>query len=130
MRIVLWVGNEANQKALANKIHQKFPLTAIVLETKKIRNKITIGKLIDKALEKLFLAKIGKAWFGMLDYYRKKYPSYPDVPLLNTENINSDDAYEFSRKYEPDLVIVSGTRLIKNKLLSVSRTVGIMNLHT
>src|SRR6266496_4394370 len=130
MRIILWIGNESNQKALANKIHQKFPLAAIVVETRKVREKITLSKLVSKVFEKVFLAKIGKAWFGMLYYYRQKFPSYPDAPFLNTENINNDEVYEFTRKFDPDLVLVSGTRLIRDRLLSISPSVRIMNLHT
>jgi methionyl-tRNA formyltransferase len=130
MRIILWICNEPNQKALSNKIHQEFPLTAIIVETRKVRKKITLTKLISKGFEKLFLAKIAQAWFGMLKYYRQKYPSYPDAPLLNTENINGNEVYEFTRKFEPDLIVVSGTRLIKDKLLSITPSIGIMNLHT
>jgi methionyl-tRNA formyltransferase len=130
MNIVVWIGKDANQKALANKIHQKFPLAAIVVENKKIRRRITAQKLISRVFEKLFLSIIGGAWFGMLDYYQKKFPTYPGVALLQVENINSDDTYHFTKKFTPDLVIVSGTRMVKEKLLSISPSIGILNLHT
>lgn len=130
MKIVLWIGKDANQKALADKIHQKFPVAGVVVESKKIKRKITAWYLISKTFEKLFLPAIGRAWFGMLGYYEKKFPVYPPVPSLEVENINSDEAYEFTKKLQPDLIIVSGTRLIRDKLLSISPSIGIMNLHT
>jgi len=130
MRIILWIGKESNQKALANKIHEKFPLTAIVIEEKKTRKKITIGKLVGKVAEKIFLGKIGKAWFGMLDFYSRRFPLYPEVATLTVENINTTEVYEFTRKSQPDLIMVSGTRLIKDCLLSIAPPIGIMNLHT
>ena len=69
MRIVLWIGNEANQKALANKIHQIFPLTGIVTETRKSKSSLTVKKIGAKIVEKIFLAKIGNAWIERLRYF-------------------------------------------------------------
>jgi methionyl-tRNA formyltransferase len=130
MNIVLWLGNEANQKALANKIHQKFPLVGIVTETRKGRSAVTIKKLAGKIIEKLFLSEIGDAWIGMLKYFEKLFPFYPKVPLLNTENINNENVLVFTKNLNPDLIIVSGTRLIKKDLLAIEPGIGIMNLHT
>lgn len=130
MRIVLWVGNESLQKALAHKIHHQFPLTAIVIETRLNKRKITLQSLVEKGIEKLFLSQISKAWYGMLRHYEKQYPIFPNVPVLDVENINSENAYAFTEKYQPDLIIVSGTRLIKKKMLSLKPSIGILNLHT
>lgn len=130
MRIVLWIGNEANQKALANKIHEKFPLAGIVTETRKSKSNLTIKKLGVKVIEKIFLSNIGKAWHNMLRHFQQLYPLYPRVPLLDIENINNDVVYRFTKELQPDLIIVSGTRMIKEKLLSIEPAIGIMNLHT
>ena len=130
MKIVLWIGNEANQKALANKIHEKFPLAGIVTETRQKKSTLTVKKIFVKLIERLFLGKIGKAWFGMMKYYEKRFPVYPAVPLLNTTNINDDKVFLFTTEKNPDLIVVSGTRLIREKLLSISPVLGIMNLHT
>lgn len=130
MRVVLWIGNDSNQKALANKFHEKFPITAIVRETKRNKRRITIRKIFEGGIEKIFLNRIRSSWFGMLDFYNTKFPFYPQVPLLDIANINSDEVYEFTKNIRPDLIIVSGTRLIKEKLLSLKPTLGILNLHT
>jgi methionyl-tRNA formyltransferase len=130
MKIVLWVGNEPNQKALANKIHLRFPLTGIVTETKKEKLELTSKNLVGKIFSKIFLSKIGKSWWGMKHYYEKKYPRYPSIKLLDVENINSDSSYCFTKELDPDLILVSGTSLIKDKLLSIKPKIGILNLHT
>jgi methionyl-tRNA formyltransferase len=130
MKIIMWIGNEPNQKALANKIHEHFPLTAIVTETRKKNRKLTIGKVFEKGLEKVFLPAIGKAWFGMHQYYERIYQDYPSVPLMNVENVNSEEVYSFTNEKDPDLILVSGTRLIKHRLLSLRPSIGILNLHT
>ena len=60
----------------------------------------------------------------------KDYPIYSHVNSIIVENINSNESYEFSNKLNPDLIIVSGTRLVKEKLLSILTTIGILDLHT
>jgi methionyl-tRNA formyltransferase len=130
MIIVLWIGEEANQKALANRIHAKFPIAGIVTETKRKKSSVSVNKIPGKLVEKIFLSKIGKAWFNMLDHYKNLYRDFPPVSLLNVENINDDKVYEFTKEFSPDLIIVSGTRMIKEKLLSIQPAIGIMNLHT
>lgn len=130
MRIVLWVGNKANQKALANKIHAQFPIAGIITESRAQKEKLTIKYLSTKIIEKLFLGSIAKAWHQLKHHYDKKYPHFPAVEMLDVENINSSAAYEFTQKLQPDLIIVSGTRLVKEKMLAIKPTVGILNLHT
>jgi len=130
MKIVLWIGNEGNQKALANKIHARFPLTSIVRETRKTKRNITFGLLFEKVIEKIFLSSIGKSWIKMKGYYNSKYPEYPATNILDVENINSEAAFNFTKEIAPDLILVSGTRLVKEKMLSIHPRIGIMNLHT
>ena len=65
MKIVVWTGNEPNQKALVNKIHSLFPLTAIVSESRTSHNNISFSRLAEKAVEKAFLPAIGRAWMEL-----------------------------------------------------------------
>lgn len=130
MNIVLWIGNDPNQKAFANKLHEIFPISAIVTETRHTKKKYTVRLIIEKVIEKISLSAIGKAWWKMLKNYDEKYPKYPDTANLDVENINSQIAYDFTEKYRPDLILVSGTRLVKEKMLGISPSIGILNLHT
>jgi methionyl-tRNA formyltransferase len=130
MKIVLWLGNEANQKALANKINSVHPVAGIVTESRKHKTKLTASKLFEKVIEKLFLGQIGKAWWGMKSYYDAQYHAYPATKLIDTENINSQEAFDFTSQINPDLIIVSGTRLIKKNMFLLNPGIGILNLHT
>lgn len=130
MRVVLWIGNEANQKALANRINQEFPISGIVTETKLSKRKISLRKIFEKLYEKVFLSTIDKAWWGMKAKYEHSFPTFPPVKILDVENINSESAFQFTQELAPDLIIVSGTRMIKEKMLSMSPSIGILNLHT
>src|SRR6266496_1099725 len=109
MKIVLWIGNQSNQKALANKLHSVLPLSGIVMEARKRKNKMTFSKITGKVIEKFFLSDISRSWFGMINAYERKYPTYPETNLLNVDNINSEAVYHFTNDLNPDLVVVSGT---------------------
>ncbi len=130
MRLLLWLGNEANQRALACKLSKEFTIVGIVSETRKHKRKITLRKLVEFAFEKIFLSKISKAWTGMQSHYESLYPHYPETASIDVENINSEEAFRFSQNLNPDLILVSGTRLVKDRMLSVEVNHGIMNLHT
>lgn len=130
MRIVLWIGKDSNQKALANKINRIYPVDGIVIEKKNYKRKFTFDLLLDKFIEKIFLASIAHAWKFMLSRYDNEYSRYPDTKIIEVENINSQSVYEFTSQLKPDLILVSGTRLIKENLLSLKPTIGILNLHT
>jgi len=130
MKAVLWLGDESNQRALANKMAKAIDISGIVLEKRKRKKRIGIKDLFRKSIEKLFLRRIGSAWFGMKKYYDERYPSWPDVPLHETDNINRPEVYDFTVAHSPDIIIVSGTSLIRKKLLSIRPLIGIVNLHT
>lgn len=130
MRVVIWVGNESNQRALVNKLHAAVEVVGIVTESRPGKRKITPGKIIEKIVEKLLLRSVSIAWLGMKQYYQERYPTWPEVPLLDTVSINTDDVFEFTRNLAPDLIVVSGTSLVRKKLLSINPSVGIVNLHT
>lgn len=130
MRILLWIGQGENQIALANKLSDKYTIVGIVVEKRKTPKKFTIKKIVSKVIEKIFLNSIDKAWFRMLAYYKNKGNSLKNIKTLFVENINSSYVYDFSNECNPDLIIVSGTRLIKEKLLSIQPKIGIINLHT
>ncbi len=130
MKIVAWVCNQSNQKALINKIQKLYPIAAIITETPKSKRKITFKLLFNALIEKTLLRRTSKLWWDTLKYYDNKFPEFPELSKLNVENINSEEAYNFTTALKPDLIIVSGTRMVKSKMLSIQPTIGIINLHT
>lgn len=132
MKIVLLCNPQHNQVALANKIAQQFKLAGIVIEknTAAKKNIFSLAALMEKILNKTIFVSLRNAWFGMLDQYKKQYPSFPRVASLNVENINSEETVNFIKKINPDLIMVSGTSLIRKKILELDLPFGIINLHT
>lgn len=130
MKIVLWCGSEPNQQALAHKIHQEFPLAGIVIEKKASARKLTLKKIFEKLTEKIFIPSLDHAWKNLMSEYSRLFKGFPSTRKINVENINSDEAYRFTEQLHPDLILVSGTRLVKDKMLSLHPRIGILNLHT
>lgn len=130
-RIVCWVGDAPNHRALVAKIATKYDVAGIVVDRKKQLNKksgvtITWKKIIDK----LRFGKIDAVWTKLQEHYRRQFPDWPEKPMLFTDSINSNDAFAFTKHLQPDLVIVSGTSLVKEPMVSFPLSTGIMNLHT
>lgn len=130
MKIVLWVGRGHNQVALANKIHKTHPLAGIVLERPLPVKKGTPKVILSKIYEWLFLSEINHAWFGMINHYKRQYQKWPDIPVIDVNNINASIAQSFTKAFTPDLIMVSGTQLVKKSTLSAFSGTRIMNLHT
>ncbi|MBS1759493.1 MAG: hypothetical protein JST23_05140 [Bacteroidetes bacterium] len=130
-RIIIWCGNAANQKALANKIAKQFNVVGIVVDAHigagGKHKKVT---LIKRIIDRIRFAPIYNAWKNLMHYYDGQYIQWPDVPIIKVNSINESATEKFSKELKPDLIIVSGTAIIKEPLVSLSLSVGIMNLHT
>jgi methionyl-tRNA formyltransferase len=129
-RIVVWCGDAPNHRALAHKLHGQFGVAAIVVDQKKKKNKKAKASLVSRIWDRFRFREIYDAWKSMISYYAGRYPQWPDVPLHFTPSINSDDAFEFTKKFDPVLIVVSGTGLVKEMMLNIGAKIGIINLHT
>ena len=131
LRIVIWCGAAANQKALANKIAAQFDVTGIVIDThsgkKKKRKLFQLPAIL---WDRFRFRTIYNAWKNLISYYDSKFPRWPESPQLKVSNINDKETERFTKELQPDIIIVSGTALIKEPLISIPVSIGIINLHT
>lgn len=130
MKIVLWIGNGANQKAFANKLNSLYPISTIFIESRKKKKTLQLSKVITKILDLTIFHSIHRAWNNLMSYYNETFPRLPEVKCFCVSNINDESVYNETSKINPDLILVSGTSLIKEDLLKIHSTYGIMNLHT
>jgi folate-dependent phosphoribosylglycinamide formyltransferase PurN len=129
--IVCWIGDAPNHWALASRFSGAFGVAGIVVDKKRSANsRRGWMKLLNRAIDKFRFGKIDKAWSNMQDYYRQRKDIPSSVPILEVDNINDPAVKEFTEKLGADLVVVSGTSLIKEPLVSLPLKRGIMNLHT
>ena len=131
MRIVLVAGNQPNQKALAHKVAAEFELAGLVLEKSAppIR-RLSLDKVLKKVKDLLFYKRIADAWKNLMAYYDGKYASFPEVKTFLTESANSPDTFTFIKSLNPDLIMISGTSLIRKPFFELNPPMGIVNLHT
>lgn len=131
MKIVLLCSDNPNQIALANKIANRFNLTGIVIETSKNKMKsLSFSKAREKILDRTLFYSIRKGWKNMSEYYGKVYPAFPEIEKIITAKINSPETIRFIEKLKPDLLMVSGTSIVKKEILNLVIPKGIINLHT
>ncbi len=129
--IVIWCGDAPNQRALAHKIAAKYNVAGIVVDGhKSLKVKKSLASLFTSVLDRVRFKKIYDAWKELMRSYDDKFPGWPDVPVIQVPSINNEQARVFTMNYKPDLVIVSGTGLVKEPLISLPVRIGIINLHT
>jgi len=129
-KIVIWCGSAANQKALICKVSKQFNIVGIVVEKRVLKVKKNFNYYYHKIIDKLLYYPIDVAWNNLQKKYAEIYEIPSTTPLLKTDNINTDNVYNFTQNLEPNIIMVSGTSLIKEKLLSLKPSIGIINLHT
>lgn len=130
-KIVCWIGDAPNHRALVAKIAAHFEVAGIVIDKKINKGSARrVGTLLNRIIEKIRFRKIDRAWSQLQQYYRSHFSKLLSIPTITVDSINSSEAFEFTKQMEPALVVVSGTSLIKEPLISMSLPIGIMNLHT
>ncbi len=131
IKIVIWCGSGANQKALSNKIAAEFDVAGIVIDRHAAtKNKTKLIQLPAILWDRFRFQKIYNSWKYLMKYYDREFPGWPAVPQIMVRGINDKETEEFTRELQPDLILVSGTALIKEPLLSTPVSIGIINLHT
>ncbi len=132
MKIVMLIGNAPNQIALVQKVAEHFDIVGVLVETRRVkRGKTSPGKIVEKLLDRTLFMVIRSSWFSMLNHYRVHYGTLPEgLRVAHTENINDPAAEGFIREVRPDLLLVSGTRILRSNIIDLRPSYGILNLHT
>ena len=130
-RIIIWCDGSANQKALAAKIAKRFFVVGIIIDVKQsLSKKRTIKSLPLLVWDRLRFFSVYSAWKRMQQWYQEQFRDWPEVPILRVPSINTSEAEDFTRRLSPQLVVVSGTQLIKQPMLNIPIEIGMINLHT
>ena len=129
MKTLLLCNPKPNQRALANRLHAAAPLDAIALVTP------LPGKFRPTRIQRLLGLALGqpvnRAWRAMQAHYERVYPDWPETELSRHDGVNSTSVLDLIERLRPELVIVSGTDLLKKPIIdAVAATGRIVNLHT
>jgi folate-dependent phosphoribosylglycinamide formyltransferase PurN len=131
MRIVILAGKGENTNIVYNKINSKFEVLSVIIEDKesiKLFLKRRLRKLgffvvISQILFELFIAKplnilSKRRKQEIIKKYSLNKAQIPKRKVYRVTSINSDSTVSFLKSLDPDVVIVNGTRIISNKVLS------------
>jgi methionyl-tRNA formyltransferase len=138
VKLLLLTAGQGNQRALAHRIATQVPITAIVTVTPRpgAAKKVGLLKRARTLAGRIAALAPGlpfrRAWFGMLRHYDRLYADFPLAPVLDAANVNAPEVLELVARERPELVVVSGTNLLKQPLIDAIKLAGgrIVNLHT
>ena len=126
MKVIAIFGDGPSQRALAQRIHASVPLAhiATVRLARKGRR-----RFIRSAVSITVARSLRTAWFKMLRHYDALFETWPAVASTVYSSANDAALVELIARERPDLVLVSGTDLLKKQTLDRFAT-RVMNLHT
>ena len=129
---MLLSGPGANQRALAHRIHAVCPVDALIHVRLPAPDTSRRETLARRAVRALAGYPLRRAWFTLMAHYERLYPHYPVAPLLEVDDVNDPAVVEKLEHVRPDLIVVSGTNLLRRPLIEAAAGQGarIMNLHT
>ena len=135
MKVVILTNRQGNQSALANKIGRHAEVAAVVLSRniparqpgRGKRARLLINRVAGRTVGRPFV----RTWFDVLAKYDAQYPKWPTGNIVEVNNVNDDATIDAIERFEPQLVIVSGTNIVgKRAIETAQRAGGIVNLHT
>ena len=129
MKVLLLCNDNPNQRLLAQRLHGLHSLAAIGIV--RIPAPVRRQSFSVRAARALVGLPLRRAWFGMMAECARKAPDFPDVPTATHDGVNNITLAEQVAALAPELVVVSGTDLLKAPLIdAIGRTGRILNLHT
>lgn len=126
MKVIAVFGEGPSQRALAHRIHHAVPLAHIARIELKPSGK---RRIVRSAVSITVARGLRVAWFNMLRHFDEAFPDWPAAPSSVHETANAPGLIELVERERPDLMLVSGTDLLKKGTLDRFAT-QVMNLHT
>jgi methionyl-tRNA formyltransferase len=140
VKVLMFIGSGESSVIMYNGLKEHFNIVKVI-EEEKVPRKV----FIQKRLKKLGYFKVfGQILFMLFNkYLNKKSENYinslktkyklsldklPDNIVENVDSINSSKVINIVKKYNPDIIIVNGTRIIKEDIL-LSTNAIFLNTH-
>lgn len=127
MKIFAIFGEGGNQRALAHRIHQAVPLAHIAMVC--LPPPVRRRKLLRSAISLTVARGLRSAWQATMRHYDERFPAWPAVAASAHPSANAPDLIALLEREQPDLLLVSGTDLLRTATLD-SLPTKVMNLHT
>ncbi len=124
MKLAILTSNSLRHKFFANYLSKFVEEVVVISECREIdenNNYYGDNKLIKEHFQKRFETE--KKEFSGNEVFESR-----SIPILYKE-VNSNFIYQYMKNYDPDMMIVFGTSIIKDPLLSLGKKNRFINLH-
>ena len=141
MNIIILAQSSIAAKYFVNKIAEKYSVKAVIIENPQtnLRQQIYKNKNIN-FFYRIFRNRIKRIISYIfyknetLNYCKilgieKNYNFSDNLNIVRVDNINDDKSYAIIKELSPDLILVNGTRIIKQHIINLAKN-NIFNLHT
>ena|SRR5436190_3298536 len=140
MKVLLLTSNSIQNMALSHMLSKQHELVGIVYENRfsgesRVFNylkKVNYNplKIIEKLYQKYRLRYLESSLVTGINEGYRDYSTFYATSILEVTNINQKESVEFIKNTVHDIIIVSGTRMVKKEILSLRPEYGIINMHT
>ena len=140
MKVLFLTANTPQNRGLAHQVAQEHELCAIVYENRFESGQRLKGflkksgynpfKLALKLWQKYRMRPTDNAVASYIENNFAAYPEFPPAEVLETPNVNDPATKELIQKHKPDVILVSGTRIVRKPIIDLRPKYGIINMHT
>jgi folate-dependent phosphoribosylglycinamide formyltransferase PurN len=130
IRVVILCGNSQSSKIMYNGLAHYVNVESVILENKPsgklmIQRRIkklgvlkVVGQLLFLVINKVLAKKSHARIKQLISDYGLNDEHFPNDIIKKVESINSDETINLLKKINPDAVVVNGTRIISQRVLS------------
>lgn len=140
MKVLLLTSNSIQNMALSHMLSKQHELVGIIYENRFSREnrlsnylkkvKYNPLKVIEKLYQKFRLRDLESSLDIIMNEKYRDYSSFYNTAVLEVTNINQKESVDFIKNTTHDIIIVSGTRMVKKEIISLRPEYGIINMHT
>ena len=140
MKVLLLTSNSIQNVALSHMLATQHELVGIVYENRFSKGGRLVNylkkvnynplKILEKLYQKSRLRFLEKNVAMELDRGYRNYSAFYETEKLEVANINQKESIDFIKNNPHDIIVVSGTRMVKKDILALKPGYGIINMHT
>lgn len=140
MKVILLTSNSIQNMALSHMLATQHELVGIIYENRFSKGGRLINylekvnynpvKILEKLYQKFRLRFLEENIAGELKDGYRNYSSFYETATLEVANINQQESIDFIKDNPHDIIVVSGTRIVKKDILALKPAFGIINMHT
>ena len=140
MKVLLLTSNSIQNMALSHMLAKHHELVGIVFENRfskesRLSNylkkvKYNPIKVVKKVFQKFKLRYLESNLVEGINEGYRQYESFYETSTLEVTNINQKESVDFIKQHACDIIVVSGTKIVKKEVLSLKPAYGIINMHT